>query len=185
MSVTIRNKKSIVCDLDGTLALSKARMGKEMADWIRELVSHFKFGVLGGGNPKLFFSQIVEPLEARATGLLSRLALLPTSGARGYVYIGNKWEEAYAETLSLQEIKQIREAFRKAFTYTHYPHPQKVHGEVIEDRGTAVVFSAMGQEAPLLLREGWNKESDCRIRLQAALAPLLPHHEIRIGGLAS
>ncbi len=176
--------RAIVCDLDGTLATSKNPIDAEMAELISRLLSTRYFSVLGGGSSSLFFYQVVEPLALHGIEHFSRLGLFPTSGARGYTFVENDWREAYARLIAPHDVMQIRKAFDLAFSQTNYAHPPQIHGELIEDRGTAVVFSAMGQKAPLEVKEEWNKK-DCRLLLRQTLAELLPNYEIKIGGLTS
>ena len=53
------------------------------------------------------------------------------------------------------EKASIKQAFKEAFLEVGYKHPKKVYGTVIEDRGTQVTFSALGQDVVDML--GKNK----------------------------
>ncbi len=58
-------------------------------------------------------------------------------------------------------------------------------GKIIEDRAGQITFSALGQKAPLEGKREWNKTSDQRQEIRAALDRFLPEFEIRLGGLTS
>lgn len=182
----LKEKKCVVCDLDGTLAESKEPIDARMARLTQQIIRKDIFAVLGGGDPSLFFAQVVEPLlENGSSDNFHRLGLFPTSGACGYAYQDDRWKELYAETLHPREIAKVLAAFETAFANTDYRHPEKRYGTVLENRGTAVVFSAVGQQAPLTVKREWNKRFDRRRELQQALETLLPKHEVVIGGLTS
>ena len=66
-----------------------------------------------------------------------------------------------------------------------YYGSNNLYGKVIEDRESQITFSALGQKAPLIEKEKWNKTSDMRAQLQAVLEKYLPEFEIRLGGLTS
>ena len=72
------------------------------------------------------------------------------------------------------------------FQKLDYKHPEKIYGELIEDRESYVVFSIFGQEAPLELKEMWNKvHNEIRVKMEKALQKLLPEMEVKIAGLTS
>ncbi|MDO8430767.1 MAG: HAD-IIB family hydrolase, partial [Candidatus Taylorbacteria bacterium] len=58
-------------------------------------------------------------------------------------------------------------------------------GELIEDRKSALTFSGLGQEAPLLGKEVWDPDQRKRIKIREHLIPLLPEFEIHIAGTTS
>ena len=58
-------------------------------------------------------------------------------------------------------------------------------GAVIEDRGTQVTFSALGQKAPLEAKRAWDPTGVKRIALKNAIAPHLPGLDARAGGSTS
>jgi len=60
-----------------------------------------------------------------------------------------------------------------------------VCGELIEDRGTQITFSALGQEAPLEVKQGWDVTGEKREVIIKLLRPRLPNYDIKIGGKTS
>ena len=84
------------------------------------------------------------------------------------------------------EKEKILAALDKTFEKLNYKHPDKIYGEPIEDRGAEIVFSALGQEAPLEEKEKWNKENpDIRSRMEKILQNYLPDMEAKVAGLTS
>jgi hypothetical protein len=58
-------------------------------------------------------------------------------------------------------------------------------GEVIEDRGSQITFSALGQEAPLDQKKVWDPDFKKREKIKAILDPLIPEFSVNLGGATS
>jgi len=58
-------------------------------------------------------------------------------------------------------------------------------GEVIEDRGSQITFSALGQHAPLDAKKAWDPDFEKRGKIKAVLDPLIPEFSVRLGGATS
>lgn len=182
---TPRDKKLIVFDLDGTLADSKMDMDSEMAELFINLLEKKFVAVIGGGKYELFQRQLLPKLST-AGELLKKLYLFPTTSTAFYRYDEGGWKQVYAHNLSEEEKKRIFDAFEKAFSELGYKHPEKVYGEIIEDRGTQVTFSALGQGAPLELKDKWKKDySDMKLKIAETVQGYLPDMEVRSAGFTS
>ncbi len=185
-------KELFVFDLDGTLAPSKSVADHEMIGLLLRLLEHKRVAVIGGGKYELFREQLIQRLP-RKDKRLERLFLFPTSSTAFYRFRRGKWICVYSHGLSGRERKNIKAAFLVAFKEIAYEPPARTYGPVIEDRGTQITFSALGQEIirklgvrrGLALKEEWNKNHDVRPQLMKALRRLLPGFEVRQGGLSS
>ena len=62
---------------------------------------------------------------------------------------------------------------------------EKVWGEVIEDRGSQITFSALGQQAPLDEKKKWDPDFAKRKKIKAILDKLIPEFSVRLGGATS
>ena len=191
MKTNFKNKKLIVFDMDGTLTPSKAPMRKDMSRLLSRLLEKKRVAVIGGGSYMQFRQQFIA--KARLPGkLLNRLLLFPVSGTACYRYSGG-WKKVYAKDFTLSQKKEIFSAFRETFRIADYKHPRRVYGQIIEDRGSQITFSAVGQDVVTILgvrrglavKERWNKYFDVRPRLMKELKKLLPQFTIRRGGLTS
>lgn len=58
-------------------------------------------------------------------------------------------------------------------------------GEVIEDRGSQITCSALGQEAPLEEKKKWDPDYSKRKNIKLMLDKLLPGFSVRLGGTTS
>jgi hypothetical protein len=174
-------KKLIVFELDGTLAPSKSSLAPETAGLLRDLLGIIKVAVISGGAWAQFEKQLLADLPQDS--LLANLSLLPTCGTKFFEYKG-KWEELYSEDLTAEQIKKITDSLDQAARETGY-HARKVWGKVIENRGSQVTFSALGQQAPLAEKEKWDADFAKRKKITAMLEKLIPEFSIRMGGATS
>jgi phosphomannomutase len=174
-------KKLIVFDLDGTLAPSKSSLAPQTAGLLRDLLAIIKVAVISGGAWAQFEKQLLTDLPQRS--LLANLSLLPTCGTKFFQYNGT-WTELYSEDLTAEQKKKIIDSLDKATEEAGY-RAKKVWGEVIEDRGSQVTFSALGQQAPLAEKEKWDADFTKRKKITAILATLIPEFSVRIGGATS
>lgn len=62
---------------------------------------------------------------------------------------------------------------------------ERVWGEAIEDRGSQITFSTLGQQAPLEEKKKWDPDFTKRKRIKAILDPLIPGFSVRLGGETS
>jgi len=174
-------KKLIVFDLDGTLAPSKSSLAPQTAGLLRDLLGIVKVAVISGGAWTQFETQLLTDLPQDS--FLANLSLLPTCGTKFFQYKG-KWEELYSEDLTAEQKTKIIDSLDKAAGEAGY-RARKIWGEVIEDRGSQVTFSALGQQAPLAEKEKWDPDFSKRKKITAILETLIPEFSIRIGGATS
>lgn len=175
-------KKIILFDLDGTLALSKSPITTEMRNAIAQLMKHIKVGVITGGNWEQCRKQVIDQLPEEAFNFMHQLYVLPTSGTRLRIHNGS-WEEIYSELLSDNERKIIADALNVSIEGLY--KTESVHGEIIEDRGSQITFSALGQQAPLHLKEKFDPDQKIRHVIVKKLINIIPEYDIRIGGSTS
>lgn len=179
---SIAGKKIVVFDLDGTITESKSPMDAEMASLFEKILDHMSIAVITGGGFERFEAQF-QALQC-SDEKRRRLYFFPTSGTRFYKYT-DKWEQIYADEMTIEERQKIKDAFEKAYIDIDYHHPETVYGEVVEDRGTQVTFSAVGQQAPLEAKNEWKANHDRRPELMVAVQKYLPDFEVKMPGLTS
>ena len=175
-------KKLLAFDMDGTLAESKQPLDEEMGALLARLSKVAIVAVISGGDWPQFEKQVVSRLPRDADR--SRIYILPTTGTKMYHWQDGAWAQVYAELFSDDEGRKIRESLTKAVEEAGFAHEQ-TWGEQIEDRGSQVTFSALGQEAPLGPKEAWDKDRKKREKLQKLLQGMLPELSINIGGATS
>ena len=174
-------KKLIVFDLDGTLAISKQAIDAEMAGWLARLLTVCPVCVISGGDWPQFQKQVVDQLGANAS--LENLYLMPTTGAKFYRFDGD-WQQVYADNFSNEEHRRVIEALKSAITEAGFEH-ENILGAQIEDRGTQITFSGLGQKAPIAAKDAWDPDRKKRTALKTILDRSLSDLSVRIGGSTS
>ena len=104
-----------------------------------------------------------------------------------YPYSFNIFNNAgvhYAENFTAAEKDKITTSLNMAAVATGYD-VKKPWGEVIEDRGSQITFSALGQQAPLEEKSKWDADYAKRKKIKAILDTLIPEFSVRMGGATS
>jgi len=189
-----RETRLIAFDLDDTLAESKSPLDPEMGAILARLLSVVPVAVISGGQFGQFEMQLLAGLEAASSAQqaafgFGRLHLMPTCGTRYYRWQDTEWQQQYAEDLSPEARGEAlavleREARRLGLWEPANPGAT-VWGDVLEDRGTQITFSALGQAAPVEAKRAWDPTGERKSRLRDAVAPHLPELEVRSGGSTS
>ncbi|MDB5109585.1 MAG: phosphoglycolate phosphatase [Mucilaginibacter sp.] len=175
-------KRLIVFDLDGTLAESKAAIDKEMVTVLQALLNVAKVAIISGGDWPQFEKQVLANLGDIAQ--LKNLYILPTCGTKFYQYKKSGWVKLYSEDFTPEEKTKIIESLNKAVAGSNIK-PEKIWGAQIEDRGSQITFSALGQQAPLDAKKGWDPRFDKRKKIQKKLGVIIPEFSINLGGTTS
>ena len=174
-------KQLIVFDLDGTLAESKSAIDPEMAQLLDRLLGVVQVAVISGGAWPQFEKQLLAHLSHDE--YRQNLSLLPACGTKFYSYEA-AWEPLYSEDFTAAEKAKII-ASLQATIASSAGKPAKVWGDTIEDRGSQITYSALGQQAPLTEKKQWDPEFTKRRKLEAVLHTLIPEFSVRLGGATS
>lgn len=175
-------KQLIAFDLDGTLAESKQPLQDSMQEALCRLLTVAHVAVISGGDWPQFQKQVASRLPARSD--FSRLWLMPTTGTKLYTHTGGEWRARYAELFADAQKSSILQAFDASLEATGFV-PEQTWGERIEDRGSQITFSALGQQAPIHAKESWDPDFAKRKIIQADLRQRLPGLSINMGGATS
>jgi HAD superfamily hydrolase (TIGR01484 family) len=174
-------KKLIVFDLDGTLAESKSSLDAEMATLLSSLLGIVRVAIISGGAWPQFEKQVLANLPHDER--LKNLFLIPTDGTKFYQY-KTGWEKLYSEDFTAGEKEKIIDSLKKAIGLAGFKF-EKLWGEQIEDRGSQITWSALGQQAPLEEKKKWDPDFAKRKKIKAILDPFIPEFSVGLGGTTS
>ncbi|MGV1036154.1 MAG: HAD-IIB family hydrolase [Candidatus Nanopelagicales bacterium] len=179
-------KRSVIAfDLDDTLAVTKSPIAGEMSELMGGLLQRFDVCVITGGAFAQIKKQVVDQLDVDPA-LLGRLHLMPTCGTRYYRFDVERsdWVQQYAEDLSPEQKSEIvsvlEEGAREQGIWEADPA-----GEIIEDRGSQITYSALGQQATPESKYAWDPDGTKKHALRDFVAQRLPNLEVRVGGTTS
>jgi hypothetical protein len=163
------------------LAESKSSLDAEMSRLLGDLLGIAKVAVISGGGWPQFEKQVLSHLPHDQS--LVNLSLLPTCGTQFFRY-ARDWEKIYSEDFTASEKEKIVSSLKKAVAEAGF-QAEKVWGEAIEDRGSQITFSALGQQAPLEEKKKWDPDFAKRKKIKAILDTLIPEFSVRLGGATS
>lgn len=174
----------VAFDLDDTLAPSKSPIDPRIGELLVALAERVKVAVISGGQLAQFKAQLVDRLPASAEAVLSNIHLLPTCGTQYYRIHSDGIETIYARSLSDDEktraLAAVEEEARKLGLWE-----ENTWGDILEDRGSQITFSALGQSAPLEAKTAWDPTGAKKNSLRKAVAERIPDLEVRSGGSTS
>lgn len=174
----------VAFDLDDTLAPSKGTIDPRIAALLRALLKTVEVAIISGGNETQFRTQVIAQLGDTDAADLARLHLLPTCGTRYLRHDGAGFTPVYAHDLSEAHkeaaLTALREEAEKLGLWEAEPW-----GDILEDRGSQITFSALGQRAPREAKHAWDPDGAKRRALRDAVAARLPELEVRSGGSTS
>jgi HAD superfamily hydrolase (TIGR01484 family) len=185
-------KKLIAFDLDGTLADSKSPLDDRMANLLGQLLEKYSVCVISGGKYAQFETQLIGNLHVN-NELLNKLHIMPTCGTRylRYDVITDEWVQLYAEDIPEVDKKRIIDAIEKGIDHLNL-REKMVYGDIIEDRGSQITFSALGQDIVdhlgpdgVRLKEEWDPDMKKKQALRDYVADIIPDYEVRVGGATS
>ncbi len=185
MHFDLGEKQIIAFDLDGTLSHSKQPIGAEMVSILEKLTKHVEVAVISGSS----FDQFQKQFLQFWNGPKNNLTVMPVEGSQCYEYDESKTEWQLVESEQFPEsLKQkVYIAIDRVIQNPQFQikKPDEAHGNLVEDRGTQITFSALGQNAPIEEKEVWDPDQKKRFFIREELTKLLPDVDIVLGGTTS
>ena len=174
----------VAFDLDDTLAPSKSAIDPRIGELLIALAERVEVAIISGGQLGQFTAQVVDRLPEASDDVLSRLHLMPTCGTQYYRLTPAGIETVYARTLSddqkARALAAVEEEARRLGLWE-----AQTWGAILEDRGSQITFSALGQTAPVDAKMAWDPTGEKKSALRDAVAARVPDLEVRSGGSTS
>jgi phosphomannomutase len=171
-------------DLDDTLAPSKAPLPDPVREALLQLLAVSEVCVISGGQIEQFRTQVVQRLGVLPDALAVRLHLMPTCGTQYWRLTSDGLTCIYAEDLTDDEKQRAMAAVQEETTRLGL-WAADTWGPALEDRGSQITYSALGQQAPLDAKKAWDPTGEKKNRIRAAVQDRLPDLEVRSGGSTS
>jgi phosphomannomutase len=169
-------------DLDGTLAASKSDISPATAQMLCGLLSTIDVCIISGGGFDQFDAQVLRHLGATCD--LERMHLMPTCGTRYLRWDRGGWAEIYFEKLTPDEKCRAFDVLRAGAVQLGF-WTNDSWGPALEDRGSQVTYSALGQSAPDDAKSVWDPDNSKKEALRKYAAEKLPDLEVKSGGSTS
>ncbi len=174
----------VAFDLDDTLAPSKSAISPRMGELLLALAERVEVAIISGGQLQQFQAQVVEKLPVAGADALDRFHLLPTCGTQYYRVTEAGVRTVYAHALTDDEkqraLAAVEDEARRLGLWE-----SETWGDILEDRGSQITFSALGQKAPVEAKMAWDPTGEKKNALRDAVAARIPDLEVRSGGSTS
>ena len=176
--------KVIIFDLDGTLTESKAALTPEMGTTLARLMAKIPVAIMSGGSYAQFQKQFFPFMPPNTD--YKNLYLFPTSAAQCYVWKDGKWQFLYNNPFTPEEKTQILKALAEALQENGLGEPPpQLWGEQIEDRGSQITWSALGQQAPVEAKTVWDPDRKERQPVLESMHKKIPELSVRANAYSS
>ena len=174
----------VAFDLDDTLAPSKSAIDPRIGALLVALAERVEVAIISGGQLEQFRAQVVDRLPDAPIETLSHIHLLPTCGTQYYRIEEQGIVTVYAHALTDDEKTRAMHAVEGEARRLGLWEAE-TWGDILEDRGSQITFSALGQRAPLEAKTAWDPTGAKKNSLREAVATQIPDLEVRSGGSTS
>lgn len=178
--------KLMAFDLDGTLAESKQPLEASMGALLGRLLEKMPVAIMSGAGFPQFEIQVLPAVPE--VSHIERLYIFSTNAGQCYTYKDGRWQPLYDRTFNVSEKERIMQALKESLAETgldHIPGRNPEWGEQIEDRGSQITFSALGQKAPVEEKKKWDPTREKRKPLYDALVRQLPDFSLGLNAATS
>lgn len=175
--------KAMVFDLDGTLTPSKQAMQAGLAREFARLTRTLPTGVISGGSLQQFSRQLLIPLQSQVFSP-ENLHLMPTCGTRYYRFENGDWQAKYVLDMDTDLAGKAKKVIENVARSLGYWCDNPI-GEIIEDRGSQLTYSALGQQAGKAEKDAWDPSGEKRAEIASRAGELLPELTVLSGGSTS
>lgn len=173
-------KKLIAFDQDDTLNITKLPVDETMAELLTKLLDKYEVCVISGTDWETMKKNDAEPLVDANDSQLSRFHIMPTTGTQYWHYVNGDWKCEYAHFLSDDQVQKITTVLEKAVKQLGY-WCDNPNGEIIENRGSQITYSALGQWATPEDKYAWDPDQEKRKKIIELITPELADIDIKIG----
>ncbi|MEP9391476.1 HAD-IIB family hydrolase [Gordonia sp. VNQ95] len=184
MSVTYggHEYRLVMFDLDDTLAPSKSPLDDAMVEVMRRLLQRSLVCIISGGRYEQFRAQVLDRIGDIDD--VANLHLMPTCGTQYVRWSDGQWQTVYAEDLTDDQKQRTLDALETGAKELGV-WESETWGPILEDRGSQITFSALGQSAPVDAKKAWDPDGAKKEALRAYAQERLPDLEVRSGGSTS
>ena len=179
----MKKYKTLIFDMDGTLAVTKSPLSLEMADLFSRASKIKNMVIITGGLLSQIKTQCIDMLTEKAD--LSNIYILPTSGGemRSYNLKTKQWGLIYDNKLSTNQKERIIDSLKNALEKASFKiKPEELRGEQIEDRGSQVSLSLLGQKQLPEIKVSYDPDQRKRVELIGYMSELTQEFDVNIGG---
>ena len=169
--------KLIAFDLDGTLTESKQPITNKTAKFLTSLAYDYEIAIVTGGTMEQIKTQVLDRLP---DWVQDKMHLMSCSGAEYFRFGQTLYQNLIPKKEKAVMIPMLTGLLKQMGYWIDNPA-----GDIIEDRGSQITISALGQKASLKDKEDWDSFGIKRREIRDAVKVMFPEYSVRVGGLTS
>ncbi len=169
--------KLIAFDLDGTLTESKQPITNKTAKFLTSLAYDYEIAIVTGGTMEQIKTQVLDRLP---DWVQDKMHLMSCSGAEYFRFGQTLYRNLIPKKEKAVMIPMLTGLLKQMGYWIDNPA-----GDIIEDRGSQITISALGQKASLKDKEDWDPFGIKRREIRDAVRAMFPEYSVRVGGLTS
>ena len=169
--------KLIAFDLDGTLTESKQPITNKTAKFLTSLAYDYEIAIVTGGTMEQIKTQVLDRLP---DWVQDKMHLMSCSGAEYFRFGQTLYRNLIAKKEKAVMIPMLTGLLKQMGYWIDNPA-----GDIIEDRGSQITISALGQKASLKDKEEWDPFGTKRRQIRDTVKLMFPEYSVRVGGLTS
>lgn len=192
-------KKLIAFDQDDTLNITKLPLDNEMAELLSQLLENFRVCIISGTNWEVMKKNDIDTLaNLKHDSNFKNYLFMPTTGTQYWHYVGfddsitsneifeEGWVREYAHFLTEDQVELISKSLENSAKSLGFWCDNPV-GEIIENRGSQITFSALGQLASPEDKHAWDPDMTKRRKIVELVEPELAgmNVDVVVGGSTS
>jgi phosphomannomutase len=178
-NINSTEKKVIIADVDETICETCQVISDSMAKKINELITKgYQLAFISG-------TKVTDLKKMISSKVTEKHHILGTTGTN-YTIIENQEEKnIYNYSFTEEEKKEIFTAFEKLINRFNI-ESMTTKKDQLQDRKSQITLSAIGRNAPILIKKGYDPQGEKRKVWREYLKPLLGEkYDIKIGGTTS
>jgi len=169
--------KLIAFDLDGTLTESKQPIDNSIVKFLTNLAHDYEIAIITGGTLEQIQTQVLDRIP---DWVEDKMHLMPCSGAEYFRFGQTIYRNLIPKKEKAMMIPIITGLLKQMGYWIDNPA-----GDIIEDRGSQITISALGQKAELKDKEEWDEFGIKRREIRDTIKTMFPEYNVRVGGLTS
>ena len=183
-------KRVLIFDQDDTINIgSKQDIAPEIGRLFVELLGKYEIAIVTGTGWDVVKRVDVDTLKDVSSEKLTHYHIMPTTGTQYWRFDADKkeWVRQYANFFTDEQAKKISDLLEAAAKKFGYWVEADEGDEIIENRGSQITYSALGQWADVDAKKAWDPKHDKRGKIVAEILPEIEAMglHVAIGGSTS
>lgn len=169
-------KKVLIFDQDDTInSGSKQEIDKEVAELFVKLLGIYEIVIVTGAGWDVVKKVDIDALPNCSNDKLVHYHIMPNTGTQYWRFNlkNNDWVRKYANFFTDEEAEKITSVLERAAKKLGYWAEIDDNDQIIENRGSQITYSGLGQWADVAAKKAWDPDHTKRIAILNEVKPAI------------